>query len=348
MAEKETPKTKKVTTKTESPKKTVTKKTTTKPKTKIPKVKESKSKMVKKEVGQTKKEPANIKILGFNNLPLNTYVYEKVESPKAVVVIVHGMQEHCLRYKDFAEHLNKNGFIAIASDLRGHGRTAESKEHLGFGEEDIFVETLEDQINIINFAKEAYDLPIYLFGHSYGSMLGQNIIQKTQLVEKCVLCGTMNGGSAIMKLGKIAVNCLSPFKKEYSKGGLLEKMCIKSYGKKFERGNWLTRDEKIFDEYLKDEYCGGSFPFSFYKSLIKNMNKTNKRLEKVGNKKILFIAGDKDPVGANGKQVKKLYKVYLKHNINAKIKIYKDARHELLNEINKDEVYKDIVDFYNN
>ena len=141
---------------------------------------------------------------------------------------------------------------------------------------------------------------------------------------------------------------MAPFKRQDSEGGLIEKMCIKSYGKKFARGNWLTRDERIFDEYQQDEYCGGSFPFSFYKNMIKNMNKANKNISKIGLKKVFLIAWNKDPVGENSKQVKKLYKIYLKNNIDAKIKIYQDARHELLNEINRDEVYADIVNFFNN
>jgi len=290
---------------------------------------------------------SNIKILGFHDLPLNTYIYENVESPKAVIVIVHGMQEHCLRYKHFAEFLNKNNFIAIASDLRGHGKTSPSKELLGFGEKDIFQETLQDQIKIVEFAKEKYNLPIYVFGHSYGSMLSQNLVQMTDLIEKCVICGTTNGSSLLFKLGSFVISLMSPFKNKNSKGGIVEAMCIKSYGKKFERGNWLTRDEKIFDAYQKDEYCGGSFPFSFYKSMIKNMTKANKNISKIGNKKLFLIAGDKDPVGESGKQVEKLYKIYLKNNIDVQIKLYKDARHELLNEINRDEVYKDILKFFN-
>lgn len=321
------------------------KKKTTKPKQKT----KTKDAVVKEKPVKPKAcKPKNIKVLGYNGLELNTFVFDNVENPKAVVVIVHGMQEHCQRYKDFANYLNKNGYIAIANDLRGHGETAPSKKLLGFGEKDIFTETLQDQLKIINFANENYDLPIYLFGHSYGSMLSQNLIQLTPLIEKAVLSGTTNGSSTLMKLGKIVVNLLSPFKSYNSKGGIVEKMSVKAFDKKFKRGNWLTRDEKAFDLYLEDEYCGGSFPFSFYKSMIKNMNKANKGISKIGKKKLFLIAGDKDPVGENGKQVCKLFQIYLKNNIDAKLKLYKDARHELLNEINKSEVYKDIVDFYNN
>lgn len=292
--------------------------------------------------------PKNVKVLGYNDLQLNTFLFDEVENPKAVVVIVHGMMEHCLRYKDFAKFLNQNQYIVVMSDLRGHGKTALRKELLGFGEDDIFSETICDQLNILDFAQENYHIPIYVFGHSYGSMLTQVLIQKTSKIEKAVVCGTTNGSSFVMKLGRFATLLMSPFKKRTSKGGFVEKMCIKSYEKGFENGNWLTKDEKVFENYQKDEYCGGSFPFSFYKSLMKNMTKANRGIDKIGSKKIFLIVGDKDPLSSGGKQVKKLLKIYLKHNVDAKLQIYKDDRHEVLNETNKKEVYQDILDFFEN
>ncbi len=292
--------------------------------------------------------PRNIKVFGFHDLPLNTFVFDNVENPKAVVVIVHGMQEHAGRYFNFAKMLNKNGFIAIASDLRGHGHTAESIETLGYGEKDILNETVADQTKIISCAKEEYGLPIYLFGHSYGSMVSQKLIQVCPLIEKAVIAGTANGDAFQFKLGNFVATIITPFKKKDKRGGLIEKKCIESYQKKFERGNWLSHDEEVYDEFLKDEYCGGSFPFSFYKSLMKNMSKMNQNIDKIGKKKIFLIVGSKDPVGSQGKQVEQLYRKLLKHNINAKLKIYPDARHELINETCKEEVYHDIVEFFNN
>ena len=149
-------------------------------------------------------------------------------------------------------------------------------------------------------------------------------------------------------MGKIAINFLSPFKDKNKRGGIEEKLCIKAFEKKFENGNWLTRDEKVFDAYQKDEFCGGSFPFSFYKSLITNMRKANSGIDKIGNKKLFLISGDQDPLSGGGKEIKKLYKLYLKNNINVKMKLYKDGRHEILNELNKEEVYKDILNFFEN
>ena len=207
---------------------------------------------------------------------------------------------------------------------------------------------MQDEIIILEKLKDAYELPIYLFGHSYGSMLSQAIIQNTDVVEKCVLCGTANGSSGIMKLGGTTAKFLGMFKGENAGSGLIEKMCIKNYGKKFENGNWLSRDEEVFKKYVEDEMCGGSFPFSFYKSMLINMKKVNHGINKIGKKKVFLIAGEKDPVGSNGKQVTNLNKLYLKNNIDSRCKIYPECRHELLNELNKDEVYKDVLDFYNN
>ena len=326
---KEAKKTKKTSTKSEkSDKKTAEKKTT-------------------KKEEKVKEEPYDIlDIEGYHHLKLYSYVYDKIKNPKAVVLIVHGMMEHAFRYDNFARFLNDNGYYVIANDLRGHGHTAVDKK-FGMGEKDIFQETVQDEIIMLEKIKDVYNLPVYLFGHSYGSMIGQAIIQNTDIVEKCVLCGTANGSSGIMKMGGSFTKFLSLFKGDTAKAGVVENMCIKNYGKKFENGNWLTRDENVFKAYQEDEFCGGTFPFGFYKSMLTNMKKINAGINKIGNKKIFLIAGEKDPVGSCGKQVVALNKRYLSNNIDSRVKIYPECRHELINELNKEEVYNDILDFFN-
>ncbi len=311
------------------------------------KVKKTETKISSVVKTKETKNPKKVRILGFHDLALSSTLYENVENPKAVILIAHGMMEHSRRYVEFAKFLNKNGYIAITTDLRGHGETAENLQRRGFGEKDIYNETIADLQNLIVFAKENYNLSIYYFGHSYGSLLGQRLIQVAPDIEKAVLCGTTNGSCAIMKLGGMVCSLLSPFKGKNSMGGLIEKLCIKGYGKKFENGNWLTRDEKVFEEYCLDDYCGGSFPFNFYKSMIRNCNKNNRGIAKIGQKKLFLIVGDQDPVSSGGKHAKNLHKIYLKNNVNSKFKIYKDCRHELLNELNKKEVWQDVLDFYN-
>lgn len=333
-------KSKKVTSSPKASKTTKTKKNGSTPQKK-------KSVNKKTETPQVEEEPYDIiDVEGYHHLKLYSYVYDKIANPKGVVLIVHGMMEHAGRYDNFARFLNANGYYVIANDLRGHGHTAIDKKY-GVGEKDIFSETVQDEIVMLEKIKDAYNLPVYLFGHSYGSMISQAIIQNTDIVEKCVLCGTANGSSGIMKTGGSFVKCLSLFKGDTAPGGLVEKMCITNYGKKFENGNWLSRDEEVFKAYQADEFCGGTFPFGFYRSMLTNMKKINSGINKIGNKKIFLIAGAKDPVGSNGKQVVALNKRYLNNNIDSRVKIYPDCRHELLNELNKEEVYNDILEFYN-
>lgn len=289
----------------------------------------------------------NIKIKGFNNLELNCYLYEP-EKPKAIIQIIHGMQEHAFRYNHFAEFLCSNGFIVLASDLRGHGRTSPSIDKLGYGEKDIFNETIEDQLLISKYLKEKYNLPLYIFGHSYGSFLTQKLVQVNNFAEKFIICGTGNGSSFLIGMGNFVAGLFTMFGLKNKKATTIEKLSIKGYGKKFEKGNWLTRDEKVFDEYQKDQYCGGSFPISFYRSFFSSLRKLNRGIKLIPkNKRLFLIVGDKDPVGENAKQVKKLHKLYIKKSVDSKLKIYPDCRHELINELNKNEVYNDCLSFFN-
>lgn len=292
----------------------------------------------------------NIKINGYNNLPLNVYLFDEVKNPRASIIVVHGMQEHAKRYFDFAEFLQKNGFVVLLSDLRGHGFTATSKEDFGKGQgDDIFAEIIEDQKILCEYLKNQYNLPLYLFGHSFGSFVAQKLIQVYPNIKKAVICGTTNGSSAKIFFGKVLAGFLMGIGQKNNHNSLVQKVSLDSYGKKFEDKNWLTRDTKVWEEYKKDELCGVSFPLDFYYSMLKNLNKVNRGIKKLDkNKPIMFICGSDDPVGEYSKQVTRLYKKYKKKGLNASLKIYPQARHELINEINKEEVYNDILNFYNN
>lgn len=293
------------------------------------------------------KPPKEFDIQGWHNLLLHAYLFDDVSKPKAVVVIVHGMMEHATRYAAFADFLNRNGFLVLATDQRGHGKTIKSKNEYGCGEEDIFAESVRDQNLVIEYAHKTFGLPVFVFGHSYGSMITQFLIQQNKLIKKAVLCGTANGSSLALESAYYACNALAPFTNKNKRKSFAEKFVMNRYEKDFDRGNWLTRDETEFDKYLADEFCGGNFPFAFYRSLLKNMHHANNGINRIGKKKLFLIAGEADPVGSQGKQVRSLYKRYLQNNINAKLKIYPKARHELVNETNKEEVYADVLDFYN-
>lgn len=290
-----------------------------------------------------------IKLKGFNNLEIFTRVFDNVKDPKGVVQIIHGMREHSGRYIRFAEMLEKNGYIVIAPDQRGHGRTAKSLDLLGHGENDIYLECVEDHKLISEAIKEKYpNLPLYIFAHSFGSMVAQKYIQDCHLADKVILCGTNNGNNATFKFGLLVSRMQAAFIGGKKPAKMIEKTNKKLYASKFERGNWLTRNEEIYDKYLNDPFCNALFPISFYKSLFSHMTKVNKSIPLIDKDlEIFLIAGDKDPVGDYSKNVLSLTELYKEEGLNAKAKIYKDARHELINETNYKEVDEDILDFFN-
>lgn len=290
----------------------------------------------------------NIKIKGFHDLELNCYVFEPEKKAKACIQIIHGMQEHGARYQDFAEFLCKNGYVVLVSDLRGHGHSLVYEGKQGYGEKDIFTEILEDQKIICNYLEQTYKLPIFIFSHSFGSFVTQRLMQVCFTPDKFVLCGTGYGDKFLFKMAKLLANMMVSLGKKDEPAKTIEKMSFKSYGKKFENGNWLTRDEEMYKKYQEDPFCGESFPVSFYQSMFTNFVKLNKEIDNIPKEtKIFLIAGDKDPVGDSGKDVTNLYRLYVKHGKNARIKLYPDARHELVNETNRKEVYEDVLNFFN-
>lgn len=289
-----------------------------------------------------------LKIKGYNDFELSCYIWDNTDNPVGVVQIIHGMQEHAKRYNDFAKYLNSKGLIVFASDLRGHGNTAINNNlPLGYSNGDIFMEIVNDQIILTNYLIDKYKLPVNIFGHSFGSFIAQRyMIENGFKVNKVILCGSTYTNSIAFKSGYMVASIMKFLGRKKKPAKLIEKMSVKGYGKKFPNGNWLTRDEDIWNKYTQDELCGKTFPNNFYHSFFKNARKNYKNLKNIPYYlPILIITGTNDPVsGKNG--IFKLFMTYGKAMKKVCLKGYKDARHELLNETNKLEVYKDVTDFF--
>ena len=286
-------------------------------------------------------------IKGYNNFELSCYIWDKVDSPVGVVQIIHGMQEHAKRYSDFAKHLNKCGLIVFASDLRGHGITA-MKNNLDFGysDGDIFMEIVYDQIILTDYLQNKYKLPISIFGHSFGSFISQRyMIENGFKVKNVILCGSTYTNSMIYRMGYHMAKLCRFFKGKKAKAKLIEKMSIKDYGKHYPDGNWLSRDELNWYKYTHDPLCGLPFPNNFYYSFFKNARHNYRNLQNIPYYlPILIISGTNDPVsGKNG--VVKLFFKYGEAMKKVYFKSYLNARHELLNETNREEVYEDVSQF---
>lgn len=291
-----------------------------------------------------------LKLKCYKDYELSCYLWNKVENPIGVVQIIHGMKEHAKRYDNFARYLNKQGFIVFASDLRGHGITAMiNNTQFGYSDGDIFYEILQDQIFITDYLKKEYDLPISIFAHSFGSFIGQRyMVENGFKIKNIILSGTTYTNNFQFRLGYHVANFNKIFGKKKKKAKLIEKLGINSYGKDFKDGNWLTNDDATWYNYTHDPLCGVPFPNNFYWSLFKHGTKNYKNLKNIPfYLPILIIAGSNDPVPGK-KGIFKLFVKYGEAKKKVMLKAYKNGRHELINEINNEEVLDDIANFFKN
>lgn len=297
----------------------------------------------------------NFKFVDSRGIKLNCYKWENItcDMPKAIVQISHGMSENILRYDEFARELVEVGFTVYGHDHRGHGETAASIDDLGYmDDKDNFhsmVYDLKDMNDLIK--RENEGIPIILFGHSMGSFLSQRYIELYgDSIDGLILSGSNGKQKAINNLG-IPISYLEMKifgRRKQSK--LMDKLSFGSFNNNFKpvRTNcdWLTRDEKEVDKYLNNKYCGNIFTASYFYDLLKGLKEIHKEsnLKKIPKSlNIYILAGSKDPVGENGKGIINLYNLYKKLGIkNVSYKLYDGARHEILNEINRDEVINDI------
>ena len=275
------------------------------------------------------------------------------KQPKAIVQIAHGLMETAARYRRMAEVLTANGYLVYANDHRGHGKTAQSLEEVGYWGEDGFnasVENLDLLAGIIK--KENPGLPLFLLGHSMGSFLVQNYMTKySGGLQGIILSGSNANPGLILNFG-IAIA-----KREMAKKGSrspspnLHKLSFGAYNKGFEPArtpfDWLSSDEDEVDKYINDPYCGGIVSVGLYHDLFCGLKETYKKKnqQRIPQALPIYIfSGAKDPVGMNGKGVRKLVRSYQKLGIkDLTYKLYKDGRHEMLNEVNRDQVIKDLL-----
>ncbi len=273
------------------------------------------------------------------------------KTPKAVIHIVHGMAEHSLRYDGFAEDACKHGFTVFSADHRGHGKTAGYGLKGYLADKDGFKRVVDDQKEINEEIGKIYpDVPVIILGHSFGSFITQSYIENYgNTVSACILSGSAGPNPIIgIALFLANLNVLFHGKKNISK--MMDKLSFGSYNKKIKspktKFDWLSRDENEVIKYINDDLCGFICTAGFYKDLMQGLKiiHTRSALSQIpATLPILIAAGSEDPVSSYGKTLLKLYSLYKQNGIkNVEIKLYEGARHEILNETNKEEVKTDI------
>ena len=273
---------------------------------------------------------------------------------KGIVQIAHGMAETAERYERFANTLAEHGYKVYIHNHRGHGKTAGSVEELGhLAERDGFRWLVYDmhQLSVI-IRKHHPSLPLFLFGHSMGSFAAQKYSMQYGKELKGLILSGSNGNQGFVLNAGIAIASLEAKKKgRRAKSERMNSLMFGNFNKLFSPNrtefDWLSRDEAEVDKYVADPFCGAVFTCGFYYDFLKGL----KDIEKRKNRKkmpselpLLLVAGDRDPVGKCGKGVTNLSKIYKRAGVkDITLKLYIEARHELLNESNREEVTEEIL-----
>ncbi len=277
---------------------------------------------------------------------------------KAVIVIHHGMAEHQERYRGFIEFLTANGIAVFMHDMANHGKSNQNFEETGyFGEKDGYKFLVKDLKTTFDRAKAAYpDKKIIAMGHSMGSFITRCFTAwyADAGFAGAIYMGT-GGSNPAAAAGDILSAFLAKMQGSKHKSKFIDKMTFGTYNKNFEGRtgfDWLTRDDKIVDRYISDDYCGFLFTVQGMNDLIKlNINANSPEWYNSVPKDIpiLVISGEMDPVGNYGAGLREVHTKLLESgHSQAQLKLYEGGRHEILNEINKDEVYADILAFVEN
>ena len=273
--------------------------------------------------------------------------------PKAILQIVHGIAEFVERYDDFANFLNTQGYIVVAEDHMGHGKSIEGGSTQGYFHGGWFT-AVEDTCQLMKDTMAEFPgLPYVLFGHSMGSFMARTILAKypDSGLTAAVICGTGWMPKAALPVMVKLMEGICKKTGEENPSEKLQNMVFGGYNKKIDNPrtafDWLTRDEKIVDDYIAHPLCGFTASCGLLRDMVSGIYYIERSSSLKNMKKhlpVMFIAGGEDPVGPYGKGVEQAAKEFRKAGmINVACKIYPGCRHEILNEINKQEVYEDVA-----
>ena len=289
----------------------------------------------------------------YDGLSLKGLVYEPENSPKGIVQLVHGMCEYKKRYEPFMEFLAQNGYIAACYDQRGHGDTVEKDTDFGWMNDCCGKAIVEDCVKVTKWLKSTYpDLPVTLLGHSMGSMVVRCYIREhDELIDKLIVCGS----PASNPLAGVAVwlaKCIGFFRGERHRSEMLAFLSTGKGNEDFEKagkGSWLTRDQAIVEAFHAHPRCAFTFTCNGFSNLFNLMKYTYKKKGyqvKNPSLPIHFVSGSEDAV--LGDELKWFKSIEFLREVgyeNVTGKLYEGFRHEIHNEIGREEVYQDLLAF---
>lgn len=276
-------------------------------------------------------------------------------TPRAVLQIAHGMSEYIARYEPFAAFMTRQGYIVCGNDYLGHGETAPSPEYLGYIPPQGGAEFLVEDIHALyRFMHQRYpSLAYFLFGHSMGSIITRAYITKYGSELTGYICsGTVGPNPALavaIPLARREVRRKDPF----ARSNFLDRMAFGRYNKRCEnprtKFDWLTRDTAVVDHYIAHPWCGFTFTAAGFLALLTLSDEISKpgwvrRVPKT--LPILMVTGEYDPVGSYTKGPKTVCRRLRDAGLeDITFTIYPQCRHELHNELNRQQVYRDYLNW---
>jgi len=281
--------------------------------------------------------------------------WEPEGQPKAVVQIVHGIAEFVERYDAFANYLNGLGYLVVAEDHMGHGQSINGGGIQGYFHGGWFT-AVEDTYRLLQDTRAEYPgLPYILFGHSMGSFMARTILCKypDSGIAAAVISGTAWLPLSAIPAQLLLMEGICRIIGETKPGEMLQGIVSGGYNKKIEHPrtdyDWLTRDGKIVDAYVAHPLCGFASSAGLQRDMMKGIQFIEQKQNLLNMKKdlpVFFVAGGDDPVGSYGKGVRQCAEEFKKAGMqDVSVKIYPLCRHEILNEINREDVFADVADW---
>lgn len=280
-----------------------------------------------------------------------------LQKPRAAVQIAHGYAEHIGRYAAFAGKLAEAGIVVYGNDHRGHGKTnGNVGEAICFADEAGFDKVVADMRALTEIIQADHPgLPLFLFGHSMGSLLTRRYIQLYgDDLAGAVLSGSGVFSNGLLKLGTVVAASESKRKGRAHPSRLLDKLVFQNFNRGFKPArtdlDWLSRDPMEVDKFLADPLRGKIGSVGYFHDFFSGLLAMNASVNIQSIPKGLplhFISGSADPVGGKaGKGIIQTCRAYQQAGLQeVSYKLYEGARHELLNETNKGEVTQDIIEW---
>lgn len=270
-----------------------------------------------------------------------------------IVQIIHGMAEYIERYEDLAQFLSEKGILVTGDDHLGHGKSVPEGGTYGyFCEQDPATVVVRDVHRLKKMTQEEYPgIPYIILGHSMGSFILRNYLFRYGTgIQGAIICGTGSQPQGLVRVCLLLTALQGLFLSKKHVAKMIDKLAFGNYNKKISAPktafDWLCRDEKVVDAYVKDPFCGFTFTVNGFETLFTLLYRLNQteNLEKMPKElPVFFVAGDKDPVGNYAEGVKKAYESFEKAGMKRlALKLYPQDRHELLNELDKQQVYEDL------